>query len=104
MICWKINRIFKINGLGFGNGKKNNRRNKKFYILNFKKHFGFINCYYFNQRGHHIKDCSYRNGNYVLKPNERLLWSLKDLTSKSYPLLFINIARPKTNWISSSKE
>ena len=31
-----------------------------------KKHFGFIKCFYCNQRWHHIMDYYYRNGTYVI--------------------------------------
>ena len=31
------------------------------------KQFDYINCFYSNQKGHHIRNCSYRNGTYVLK-------------------------------------
>ena len=91
-------------GLGFAKSKKNKRQNKKSYRLNSKKYFNFINCFYYNQRGHHIKYCYYRNGIYVLRPNEKLHWLLKVSTPKSYALLFNNIVGPKTTWVSSSKE
>ena len=83
---------------------KNKRKSKGSYRTNTKKHFGFINCYYGNKKGHHIKDCYYRNGTYVLRPNEKLLWLPKALTSKSYPSSNTNISGPETIWVPSSKE
>ena len=61
-------------GLDFKRKVKNKKNPKIFYRTNSKRHFAFINCYYCNQRDHHINDCSYKNGTYVLRLNEKLLW------------------------------
>ena len=59
-------------GLGFNEKRNNKKRSKGSYRITFKKHFRFINYFYCNQRGHHIKDYSYRNDTYVLRPNLKL--------------------------------
>ena len=57
----------------------NKKPYKKSYCSKNKRHFVNINYFYCNQRGHHIKDCFYRNGSYVLKPNEKGLLKLPHL-------------------------
>ena len=91
-------------GLGFNKKGKNKKTLKGSYKITSKRHFGIINCYYCNQRGHYIKDCSYRNGTYVLRPNEKLLWLPKASTSKSHSFLSTNFVGPKTTWVPSTKE
>ena len=66
-------------GLGFQKKSKNKKSLRKFFKSKPITHYGFINCYYCNQRGHHIKDCQYRNRTYVLRPNEKLLWLPKNI-------------------------
>ena len=108
-ICWmislKINIIFRIKMVWVLEKVKGTlRQNKKTYISNSRKYLGFINFFYCNQKGHHIKDCCYRNETYVLRPNDKLLWLPKDSTSKSYPLFITKIIGIKTTWVPSSKE
>ena len=82
-------------GLGFNKRRNNKKRSKESYRTTSKMHFGFINYYYYNQRGHHIRDYSYKNGTFVLRTNEKLLWLLKSTPSKSYPSLSTNFVGPK---------
>ena len=89
-------------GLGFKAKGKNKKNSKRSYKTTFKRHFVLINCYYCNQRGHHIKDCPYRNGTYVLRPNEKLLWLLKTSTFKLHSFLNTNFVGPKTTWVPST--
>ena len=91
-------------GLGYVNGRNNKRKFKASLRTITKRHFGFINCFYCNQRGHHIRDCFYRNGTYVLRPNEKLVWLPKALSSKFHSSLSTNIVGPKTVWVPFSKE
>ena len=88
------------NGLGFNNKKKL----KGSYRTPSKRIFHFINCYYCNQRSHHIKDYSYRNGNYAMRPNEKLLWLPKASTSKSHSFFSTNFVGPKTTWVPFTLE
>ena len=71
------------------------REKQRDHIEQILKHFGFICCYYCNHRGPHIKDCCYKDGTHMLRLNDKLLWLLKALTSKSYPLLNTKITEPK---------
>ena len=47
-------------GLGFGKRNKNKKLNKKSHCPKNKKHFGYINYLYCNQRENHIKDYCYK--------------------------------------------
>ena len=91
-------------GLGSVNERNNKRKLKGSLRTITKRHFGFINCFYCNQRGHHIRDYFYRNGTYVLRPNEKLVWLPKVTSSKLHSSLRTNIVGPKTIWVPSSKE
>ena len=91
-------------GLGFVKRRNNKKRSKASYKTITKKHFGFINYFYCNQRGHHIRDYFYRNGTYVLRPNEKLVWLPKASSSKVHSSLSTNIVGSKTIWVPPSKE
>ena len=75
--------------LGFGKKKKNKKSNKKSHGSKGKNDFGNINYFYYNQRGHRINNCHYRNSPYILKSNKKLGWLLKAFTFKSYLIQFI---------------
>ena len=77
-------------GLGYQKKSQKKKNSRKLFKTKHISHYGFINCFYCNQRGHHIKDCHSTNGTYVLKPNEKLVWLPKALTSKSHSFLFTN--------------
>ena len=96
-------KIFQKKGLGFSKYNKTKGKSKRSNQKKTNKYYGFINCFYYNQRQHHIKDCFYKNRTYVLKPNEKLLWLPKVSTSKSYPLLNTNSVGPNAIWVPSSK-
>ena len=83
---------------------KNKKNSKKSYKTTIKRYFGFINSYYCNQRGNHIKDYPYRNGTYVLRPNEKLLWLPKALKYKSHSLLYTNFVGLKITQVPLTME
>ena len=85
--------------LGFKTKVKKKKNSKWTWKTTTKRYLGFINYYYYNQRGHHIKDCLYRNGTFVLRLNEKPLWLPKASTSKSHSLLYTNFVRPKITWM-----
>ena len=49
-------------GFGFQKKSKNRKNSKKSSKSKPITHYGFINCYCYNQRGQHIKYYPYKNG------------------------------------------
>ena len=68
-----------------------------------KNYFGYINYFYCNQMGHHIKQFLYRNGTYVLKPHEKLIWLPKAFSFESSLIYYANYVGPKTYWLPYTK-
>ena len=104
MLCLKTKQIFITKWIRSLKEKSKEENSRKFFKSKPISHYGFINCFYCNQRGHHIKDCHYRNGTYMLRPNEKLLWLPKASTSKSHSFLFTNFVGPKTTWVPPTLE
>ena len=84
----------KRNGLGF---RQYNQRKVN------GKQFGYINYFYCNQRGHHIRYCPFRNGTYVLKQIEKLVWVPKAISSKERLIDYTNHIGSKIYWIPYSE-